>query len=107
MQASHAFVARNLLQIFHEQQRRSKQRDLHPRSALMKQIKNLSREIELLAPTVDKERRPDNCEYPWEDAQGNILIPANYSFAVLPLLTEPAGQELLRVLPLALYDLLP
>lgn len=37
----------------------------------MKQVRNLSREIELLAPTVDSLRRPDNCEYPWEDGTGN------------------------------------
>lgn len=72
----------------------------------MKQVKNLSREIELLAPTVDSQRRPDNCEYPWEDAQGSVIVPAEYAFTTLSLLSEQAGQELLKIIPLAIDELL-
>ncbi len=73
---------------------------------MRKQIKNISHEIELLAPTVDPLRRPDNCEYPWEDAEGNVDVPAEHAFATLTLLTQPAGQEMLKILPLAIDDLL-
>jgi len=62
--------------------------------------------IELLAPTVDSQRRPDNCEYPWEDGAGSVVVPAEYSFATLSLLTKPAGQELLKILPFAIDELL-
>lgn len=64
----------------------------------MKQVRNLSCEIELLAPTVDSQRRPDNCEYPWEDGAGNVVVPAEQSFATLSLLSEAAGQELLKII---------
>ena len=98
VQTSHAYTAAVLPVVFSVQRRRLRQRDLHPRSTLMKQVRNLSHEIELLAPTVDPLRRPDNCEYPWEDAQGNVIVPAEHAFATLTLLTQPAGLELLKVL---------
>jgi len=62
-------------------------------------------EIELLAPTVDNQRRPDNCEYPWEDSAGNVIAPAEHASATLSLLSQPAGQELLKTLPLAIAAL--
>ena len=106
VQASHAYTAAVLPIVFQEQRRRLRLRDLHPRSTLMKQVRSLSREIELLAPTVDSLRRPDNCEYPWEDAEGNVMVPAEHSFATLTLLTQQAGLELLKILPLAIDELL-
>lgn len=47
----------------------------------LKQIKRMSREIELLAPGCDSSgSRPDNTEYPWEDALGKVQAPCDYSF---------------------------
>lgn len=49
--------------------------------AQFKQIKRLAREIELLSPARDAfGSRPDNTEYPWEDALGVVRAPADYSF---------------------------
>ncbi len=106
LQTSHGFIAGNLPEIFKDQRRRSKLRPLNPRSTLVRQVNNLSREIELLAPTVDSVRRPDNCEYPWEDGAGGVVAPAEHPFATLSLLSEAAGQELLGIVPFAIDELL-
>lgn len=106
LQASHAYTTKNLPEMFLRQRESLGLRSLRQYSTLMKQVRNLAREIELLAPTVDNQRRPDNCEYPWEDGAGNVVVPAEYSFAALSLLTEPAGQELLKILPFAIDELL-
>jgi hypothetical protein len=45
------------------------------------QIRRLAKEIEVVAPGCDGgECRKDNSEYPWEDRQGNICVPCEYSF---------------------------
>ncbi len=45
------------------------------------EIKRLAREIQLLAPACKEgDLREDNSEYPWEDAQGNVSIPCEYTF---------------------------
>jgi len=106
LQMSHGFIASNLPEIFKDQRRRLNLRPLNPRSTLVRQVNNLSREIELLAPTVDSQRRPDNCEYPWVDGAGEVVVPAEYSFANLSLLSEPAGQDLLKIIPFAIDELL-
>jgi len=106
LQTSHAYTAKNLPEMFFAQRAHLRRRPQRRFSALMKQVKNLSREIELLAPTVDSQRRPDNCEYPWEDAQGSVIVPAEYAFTTLSLLSEQAGQELLKIIPLAIDELL-
>src|SRR6476659_6694377 len=41
--------------------------------AALQHAKRLAQEIEVLAPAVDRDgKRPDNCEYPWEDAAGML-----------------------------------
>jgi len=40
--------------------------------------------------------------YLWEDGAGNVLVPAEHSFATLSLLSEQAGQELLKTIPFAI-----
>lgn len=106
LQTSHGFIASHLPEIFKDQRRRLKLHPLNPRSALVRQVNNLSREIELLAPTVDSQRRPDNCEYPWLDGAGEAVVPAEYPFANLSLLSESAGQDLLKIIPSAIDELL-
>ena len=105
LQTSHGFIAGKLPEIFKDR-RRLKLRPLHQYSTLLKQVYSLAREIELLAPTVDSQRRPDNCEYPWVDGAGNVLVPAEYPFANLSLLSESAGQDLLKIIPFAIDELL-
>ncbi len=106
LQTSHAYTAKSLPELFLRRREALGQRTLRQYSTLMKQVRNLSREIELLAPTVDSLRRPDNCEYPWEDGAGDIVVPAEYPFATLSLLSEPVGQELLSIIPFAIDELL-
>jgi hypothetical protein len=37
--------------------------------------------MQLLAPACDDgDIREDNSEYPWEDGQGNVCVPCQYSF---------------------------
>ena len=67
---SHGFAAKVLPQIARELLRRSafvahlEVAD----SGIEAMVRQLAREVDLLAPTVDDDgRRPDNCEYPWED----------------------------------------
>ena len=99
-------TAKSLPELFLRQRALLKPRSLRSDSALLKQIKNLCREIEILAPTVDSQRRPDNCEYPWEDGAGVVVVPADHSFPAWSLHSEAAGQELLKVIPLAISALL-
>lgn len=64
----------------------------------MRDIRLLARQIELLAPAVDDNgRRPDNCEYPWEDKQGNLHVPIEYTFPNLSLLQQLSGARLLKI----------
>jgi hypothetical protein len=52
-------------------------------------------EIELLAPALAQ--RGPNPEYPWEDASGAILAPADHSFALAKRLRKiPQGVQLLK-----------
>ncbi len=70
-------------------------------------MRKLAREIELLAPTVrDDGRRPDNCEYPWEDDEGQLRTPAEWPFGILAGLDRfPMGITLLKVIVVAAEEL--
>jgi len=68
-------------------------------------IRELARRIELLAPAVDHAgTHPANCEYPWERADGSIAVPAEHNFNI-DLAREPAGRHLLKVLQIAVEEL--
>lgn len=69
----------------------------------MAQIKHLAQEIDLLSPSVNRVKRPDNCEYPWEDANGNLHIPVDWAFSPSSLLMSPAGR-LFRKLMRAAFE---
>jgi hypothetical protein len=63
-----------------------------------KAIQALCREIDLLHPQVDdNDRRPDNVEYPWIGASGNVEVPALWKFSLASRLynTNP-GRLLLK-----------
>ena len=48
---------------------------------MIAEINQLAREIEFLAPSMRKNgEREDNCEYPWEDEGGTVLISCLYTF---------------------------
>ncbi len=37
---------------------------------------------------------------------GEVVVPAEYPFANLSLLSEPAGQDLLKIIPFAIDELI-
>src|SRR5207248_8257563 len=74
---------------------------------VLRHAKHLSQEIELLAPAVKRGgQRPDNCEYPWEDAAGQLHSPLDWRFVPSRLLTSPAGRTFLKLLRAAIARLL-
>jgi hypothetical protein len=77
---THAYVSRNLPIIARLFYAMVHQNNEIARWELV-QIRRLAREIELLAPACDDSNlRQDNSEYPWEDGNGNIFIPCEYTF---------------------------
>ena len=100
-QRSHAYVAKNLPIIFKEvYQRRAGKRPSH---GLYQKIRELSLKIERLAPAVSP---ADNCEYPWEDAGGQLRVPAEHDFGATEFTRQSAGVELLKLVPHAINDVL-
>jgi hypothetical protein len=103
LQASHAYIAkrlplilRQIMQDFGHNPDSAKFRDLVKRQRL------IARELELLQPAVDENgRRPDNCEYPWQD--GTVVrSPLDYPFAIADLLqARPFGPTILKWLKTA------
>ncbi len=107
VQSSHAYAAKVIpliaKQLF---SRRPSPVDMSQAKA-MEAIRRLSREVELLAPSVDDGgRRPENCEYPWEDAKGDLYIPAEHEFSELDRIDlHRAGLTFLKVLVTATEEL--
>jgi hypothetical protein len=105
LHSSHAYTAKNLPTILREQLEIENAPSGTIR-AVFHFARRLAREIELLAPAVDDGgRRPDNCEYPWEDRQGKLWIPADFSFFTEGLLLEPHGRTVLKLLRAAIQRL--
>jgi hypothetical protein len=101
IQSTHSVVAKVLPRIFADEILEGGQRYPNERSHLMKSVRGMAREIDLLAPAVDINAgrpRPDNCEYPWDDGAGNPIAPADYAFPHLSVLQDPTGKHLLKVL---------
>ena len=98
VQTSHAYTKKTLPTVLREQlgiqnEKTSLIKDI------LKYTKKLAGEIELLAPAVTEEgKRPDNCEYPWEDAQKKLWIPIAYTFFTEQLLLEPHGRTVLKLI---------
>jgi len=66
--------------------------------AHIKQMLPIAEAIERLAPALAQDG--PNVEYPWESPNGQIHIPASYSFPVLQELNEPAGLNLIKIVGL-------
>src|SRR5207302_420601 len=83
--SSHAYTAKNLAIIVRQQI--SLTRNPPKNGAyLVEHCKRLAREIELLHPSVDDGgKRPDNCEYPWQQGD-QVYVPAEWKFPALNLL---------------------
>jgi hypothetical protein len=68
-----------------------------------KVARKLAREIEKLAPAVDREGTPANAEYPWEDA-GRVMTPCEFTFPALALLKEAGGRTFIRLIDTAITE---
>ena len=62
-----------------------------------------AREIEKLAPAVDRATSPENAEYPWLRGRA-VLTPCEYGYPALSLLSEPGGRAFLRLIERAFRD---
>ena len=105
----HGVAAKVLPQITRELLRRSAFADdleVKP-SGITGIVQQLAREIDLLSPAVeDGGRRPDNCEYPWEDVGGDLHLPAEHEFGSLGTLHQHrAGATFLKIVAVAAAEL--
>ena len=107
LQTSHAWVAKLLPSVLREHFAAAQVKGKTIKS-LERFLRQIAGEIELLCPAVDDEgRRPDNVEYPWEDAQGKVRSPLDHSFAVITMLDGPFGPVFLKLVRLAIDAQLP
>jgi hypothetical protein len=98
LQTSHAYVA-GPLPIIIRQQILLMRKSLKGMMGLVTQVRHLANEIELLNPAVRRDgQRPDNCEFPWEDASGTLHSPLDWDFHPSRLLTAPAGRTFVKLL---------
>ncbi len=106
---SHGFAAKVLPQIGRELFRRSAfATNLDVGQVEIEAIvRQFAREVDLLAPAVDDGgRRPDNCEYPWEDVEGHLHVPAENEFGSLEALhPHRAGTTFLKIIATAAAEL--
>ncbi len=107
VQTSHAYVAKTLPVIL--KQTAIALNFTGPQStAAIKLATRLAKEIELLSPAVNANgKRPDNCEYPWEDDTGTLHSPLDWAFTPSDLLTVRAGRTVLKLIREAIKRLLP
>jgi hypothetical protein len=74
---------------------------------ILQQTKLLAQEIEVLSPAEDRAgRRPDNCEYPWDDESGQLHSPLDWTFTPSRLLASPAGRTFIKLLQTSIQRLL-
>lgn len=106
LQTSHGYVAGPLPVIVRQQIVLLRQ-DVRGMGGVLEATRHLAREIELLNPAVDRGgTRPDNCEYPWDDAGGTLRSPLTWSFLPSRMLTERNGRTFLKLLRVAIDRLL-
>jgi hypothetical protein len=70
---------------------------------IVKVARKLAREIEKLAPAVDRDTSPANAEYPWLDS-GRVVVPCEFTYPNLTLLTERGGLNFLKLFEVAITD---
>lgn len=96
---SHAVASKVLPAAFREHWRVTTPSGMPP-SVLLKKVRAFCREVELLAPAVDDGgRRPDNCEYPWADGDGDarrVHVPADHRFDVEDMAGRQEARQMLK-----------
>jgi hypothetical protein len=70
---------------------------------VQRECERFARNVELLAPAVDRQVHPDNTEYPWE-AGGAVIVPILYTFPNLSFLQQPQGRNFLNLIERAFRD---
>ena len=102
LQTSHAYVA-NPLPIVIRSQLEVLGENLRARAGLLQFARHLASEIEVTNPAVTRDgRRPENCEYPWEDTATNLHSPLDHNFIPLQLLRDRHGPLFVKMLKLAI-----
>jgi hypothetical protein len=106
LQGSHAYISKTLPVVIRQEMIAVNLRGNSAKN-LVSAASRLAQEIELLAPSVRRAgQRPDNCEYPWEDAHGRIHAPLSWSFFSAQLITQPAGRSVLKLIQSAIERLM-
>lgn len=72
-------------------------------TGLLSRARTIAREIEKLAPAMDRVAVPENAEYPWE-RDGRVTAPCDYAFPALELLKQAGGRAFLNLVERALDD---
>jgi hypothetical protein len=70
---------------------------------LIKRSRALAREIEKLAPAIERVNAPENVEYPWE-RDDHVTAPCSYTFPSLELQRDAGGRAFLNLIERALND---
>jgi hypothetical protein len=97
LRASHGYIAKPLPVII-RQQIIEMGRDPGQMQGVLRHVRYLAEEIEVLNPAIVRVgRRPDNCEYPWEGGH-RVMSPLNWTFSLSRLCTAPAGRTFLKLL---------
>lgn len=73
------------------------------RLILARMAKLLAREIEKLAPAVDRSGSPENAEYPWQSGD-KVIAPCGYDYPALSLLETPGGRAVLNLVARAIHE---
>jgi len=68
---------------------------------LIMRARALAREIEKLAPAIDRAAAPENAEYPWQRDE-RVIAPCQHDFPSLELLRQPGGRAFLNLVERAL-----
>ena len=105
LETSHAFIAKPLPMI--ARQIFAGQGGKLPRAPwVLRAIRKLARQIELLHPQVDAGGTvPANCVYPWMGLDGAVVAPADYQFGI-NILHEKAGTTLIKIMLAAADELI-
>jgi hypothetical protein len=102
LQTSHGYVANPLPLVIRAQLEFMGER-LSAKVGLLNFTRHLAAEIEVMNPAVDRDgQRPDNCEYPWEDAALALHSPLDWEFSPLHLLRDRFGPSFVKMLQLAI-----
>jgi hypothetical protein len=80
LRQSHSYVAKTLPVVLRQQVIVMNLSAAQARE-ILRQARHLAQEIDVLAPAVKRGgHRPDKCEYPWEDDNGTLHVPLDWTF---------------------------